>query len=86
MSTMVIMPDLPQHLVSPTLAQAWRLRAEANASGTCPSCGAEMQMPNRAERRRARATGTIPRAEMNHGDGCVVSDAGITRAMRTGLN
>jgi hypothetical protein len=72
----VLMPPIPEHLASPTLAEAWRLRAEANASGICPSWGAELVMPNRADRRRAKATGAIPRAEMNHGDGCVVSDAG----------
>lgn len=86
MSTMVIMPELPKHLASATLAEAWRLRAQANASGTCPRCGAKMQMPNRAERRRAKACREIPRAEMHHMDGCVVSDSGITQAIISGMN
>ena len=30
MNTMVIMPEMPADLASPTLAAAWRLRAEAN--------------------------------------------------------
>ena len=86
MSNMVIMPEMPKHLASPTLAAAWQLRAEANATGVCPSCHVEMQMPNRAERRRAKATGTIPKAHMYHESWCTVGNDGIARAVRTGMN
>jgi hypothetical protein len=83
MRTMVIMPDLLKDQASPTLAQAMSLRAEANATGVCPSCSAEMQMPNRAERRRAKSAGEIPKAHMWHQDGC---QADIEQAARTGMN
>ena len=80
------MPEMPKHLASPTLAHAWRLRAEANATLRCPSCGAKAVLPNRAARREAKARGEPAHAAMHHNNGCVVSDEGLRQAMRAGMN
>jgi len=82
----VIMPAMPEQLASPTLAEAWTKRLQANLDGRCPECGATVTLPNRHERRRAAKTGELLHATMEHENWCVVGDDRMREAMAAGLN
>ncbi len=70
----------------PAARAAWQVRAEANATGRCSLCGAVMILPNRHERRRAKARGVPAHAAMEHEDWCAASDGGLLRTWVSGAN
>jgi hypothetical protein len=58
---------------------AWR--RQADATGTCPVCGATMRQPNRAERRAAtrRFGAGVVHVVMAHASDCPVADGPLER-------
>ncbi|MCG3040260.1 hypothetical protein L7D48_06700 [Streptomyces sp. S1A] len=57
--------DQPQEV-----KDALAVRRVANTTGVCPGCGARMELPNRAERRKAAKAWRVLHARMEHEDDC----------------
>ena len=70
----------------PLVREAWHARSEANATGVCPLCDAELQLPGRHERRKAKALGGPVHAVMVHEDSCPAGDDGLLRSWVSGTN
>ncbi len=81
-----IMPSVPEHLTTPALRDAYRKRLRANLEGVCPECGATMTLPNRRERRAAKARGEPAHASMAHTSSCPVGDDVFQKIMASGMN
>jgi hypothetical protein len=62
----------PVRFADDRLRVAIASRNEATLRGTCPTCGAEAVLPNRAQRRRRK--GQVTRAVMRHDAGCPSGD------------
>lgn len=82
----VLMPPIPDNLASPHLLDIYAKRLGANLTGVCPECAATITLPNRHERRRAKARGVPASATMEHESWCPVGDDGFRQALRTGMN
>jgi hypothetical protein len=82
----VLMPPVPDHLASPHPLDLYEKRLRANLEGVCPECAAVVQLPNRHERRRAKARGEPANASMEHESWCPVGDEGFRQAIITGMN
>lgn len=74
----LIVAALPPADATGEVAAAWARRAEAMLTGTC-ACGARMELPNRAERRRARRERRPVHSRFLHEADCGASDDGIRR-------
>jgi hypothetical protein len=70
----------------PAYRAARAIRAAANTTGRCPSCGGTMGLPNRHERRRAAALGEPAHVAIEHADDCPASDTGMSRTWISGAN
>jgi surfactin synthase thioesterase subunit len=70
---------------SPAFTAAWLRRQRANATGRC-ECGAVIEMPNRAQRRAAKAHGELAHATMLHEADCPASDQSLRALYLAGLN
>lgn len=69
----------------PAFRAAWQVRAEANATGRCPGCGAVMAS-NRHERRKAEKLGEPAHAVILHEAWCPASDEGLERTWISSAN
>lgn len=69
----------------PAYRTAWAIRAGANSTGRCSSCGAVMTS-NRHERRKARKLGEPTHAAILHEPECVASDEGLARSWNASLS
>jgi hypothetical protein len=81
----LVITDMPPAGASPAFTAAWMRRQRANATGRC-ECGAVIEMPNRAQRRAAKARGSPPRATMLHEADCPATDAALRGLYLAGLN
>jgi hypothetical protein len=81
----LVITDMPPAGASPAFTAAWMRRQRANVTGRC-ECGAVIEMPNRAQRRAAKARGEPARATMLHEAGCPASDAALRELYLAGLN
>jgi hypothetical protein len=70
---------------SPAFIAGWERRQRANLTGRC-DCGAQVQMPNRAERRAAAARGEPAHARWLHEDGCPASDQALAALWRASMS
>ncbi|WP_406199433.1 hypothetical protein OG920_33225 [Streptomyces europaeiscabiei] len=66
---LVVQPTIPDS-AQPAVKNGLAVRRAANATGTCPDCGARLQMPNRKERRALTRAGKVIPALFLHEAGC----------------
>jgi hypothetical protein len=70
---------------SPAYLAAWNRRQRANTTGRC-DCGATITLPNRAERRAAKAQRRVIHRIMLHEHGCPASDGALRDLYRAGMS
>lgn len=76
----VVDSDIPD-AAPPAVREGLARRRIANSGGICP-CGAQLVMPNRAQRRRAERTGVPVTVTIEHADGCPAATDILTAAMK----
>ena len=76
----------PDEVIDPDLRQVTYMRHVAMFEGRCPACDARQEVPNRAERRRAKRAGEVIHGFMEHEHDCPVSDDAIRAAVAAKRN
>jgi hypothetical protein len=78
MRTLAIVPSADR-CTDKRVREAIAIRNDATLTGHCPACGAEAQLPNRAQRRAAKRSGRVLHARMVHDADCLAHNESIRR-------
>ena len=81
----LVITALPPPGASPAYLAAWNRRRRASITGRC-DCGATITLPNRAERRAAKAQGRVIHRTVLHEHGCPASDGALRDLYLAGMS